>query len=305
MSFKIQGPAVISFSGGRTSAYLLRRCLDEGLGKEVEVVFANTGKEHEKTLKFVHEVGQRWNVPIRWLEYRRRCWPKYRSEARAEAQREVVRAVGRSYEPAAKELGFVEVTFETASRKGEPFENMIDLNGLPNFGTPHCSTELKTRVIKRFMLAQGYEHWDSIVGIRADEAHRVARMSANATRERWDIDAPLVEAKVTSEDVLAFWLGPSWVPGDPIPTELPQGFDLGLQPEWGNCDMCFKKQRQKLVRLTAQEPDRLDWWEEQERRTRSLWREQYGSLVRIRRSAEEGLVMPDMFDDGIACACTD
>lgn len=304
MSFKIRGPAVISFSGGRTSAYLLRRCLDEGLGPETHVVFANTGKEHEKTLDFVQAVSQRWSVPIRWLEYRRTRWPKYRSEERATAQHAIAQAAGRSYELAGKEPGFAEVTYETASRNGEPFENMIDLNGLPNFATPHCSTELKTRVIKRFMLAQGYEHWDSIVGIRADEAQRAARMRANASRERWDVDAPLVAAGVTSEEVLAFWLGPDWMPGRPFPEQLPQGFDLGLQPELGNCDLCFKKQRRKLVQITIREPRRLDWWEEQERRTQSMWREQYGSLARVRRAAEEG-EMPDMFEDGIACACTD
>ena len=52
----VDGPTVVSFSGGRTSAYMLRLLLDKYNGKlppDCHVVFANTGKEDEKTLRFV------------------------------------------------------------------------------------------------------------------------------------------------------------------------------------------------------------------------------------------------------------
>lgn len=66
--FRIDGPAVISFSGGRTSGYMLRRILDEGLQPDVHVVFADTGKERAETLAFVRECGQRWDVEVHWVE---------------------------------------------------------------------------------------------------------------------------------------------------------------------------------------------------------------------------------------------
>ena len=53
--FRIQGPAIISFSGGRTSAYMLWRILqahDGELPPDVHVIFANTGREMEGTLRF-------------------------------------------------------------------------------------------------------------------------------------------------------------------------------------------------------------------------------------------------------------
>ena len=72
--FKIIEPTVISFSGGRTSAYMLWRVLQSnggGLPSVAIVCFANTGKEEAATLKFVNDCSVNWNVPITWLEYRK------------------------------------------------------------------------------------------------------------------------------------------------------------------------------------------------------------------------------------------
>ncbi|MBK6800315.1 MAG: hypothetical protein IPG83_02190 [Novosphingobium sp.] len=50
--FFITGPALISFSGGRTSAYMLWRILEARRRRMVQVAFANTGKEREWTTRF-------------------------------------------------------------------------------------------------------------------------------------------------------------------------------------------------------------------------------------------------------------
>lgn len=69
--FTIKHPTCISFSGGRTSAYMLWRVLQAhgGLPAETTVCFASTGKEVEAGLRFVRDCGEHWHVPIRWLEY--------------------------------------------------------------------------------------------------------------------------------------------------------------------------------------------------------------------------------------------
>jgi 3'-phosphoadenosine 5'-phosphosulfate sulfotransferase (PAPS reductase)/FAD synthetase len=70
--FKVTEPTVISFSGGRTSAYLLWRVMQAngGMPEEAIAVFANTGKEEEATLEFVRDCEANWGVEIHWLEYR-------------------------------------------------------------------------------------------------------------------------------------------------------------------------------------------------------------------------------------------
>ena len=57
--YKIPTPACISFSGGRTSGFMLKQILNTYGGElpdDIKVCFANTGKEMPETLDFVHEV---------------------------------------------------------------------------------------------------------------------------------------------------------------------------------------------------------------------------------------------------------
>lgn len=69
--YLLSGPALISFSGGRSSGYLLFKILEINIGlpMNVYVLFANTGKERLETLDFIHKCAANWKIPIRWLEY--------------------------------------------------------------------------------------------------------------------------------------------------------------------------------------------------------------------------------------------
>ncbi len=136
--FKINGPTCISFSGGRTSAYMLWRVIqdNDGIPDETKVCFANTGKEDEATLEFVRDCGKNWGVQITWLEF------------------------------IPNDPKFKEVTFETASRDGEPFAALIKKrNYLPNPVSRFCTVELKVRTIHRYLKSIGWTEWDSMLGI--------------------------------------------------------------------------------------------------------------------------------------------
>jgi 3'-phosphoadenosine 5'-phosphosulfate sulfotransferase (PAPS reductase)/FAD synthetase len=175
--YAVEGPALISFSGGRTSAYMLRRMLDAyggALPADVHAVFANTGKERTETLDFVLACSLRWGVRVHWIEY----------------------------DPAG---GYREVDVATASRAGEPFNALITKRKfLPNPVMRFCTQELKIRPMKAWMLARGYDTWASVIGFRHDEPKRVAKAEAN-TRERWIPTFPLYYGGATEADVLAYW----------------------------------------------------------------------------------------------------
>jgi 3'-phosphoadenosine 5'-phosphosulfate sulfotransferase (PAPS reductase)/FAD synthetase len=225
--YLITGPALISFSGGRTSAYMLKQILDAYGGvlpDDVVVTFANTGKEREETLRFVHDCATYWNVKVRWLEYR----------------------VG--------DQRFEEVGFNSASRAGEPFAALIaKKNYLPNSVTRYCTQELKIRVMRDFAKgALGWRNWVNVIGLRYDEGHRVLKaLNANDSgKQPWRNAMPMSKAKVTKRDVELFWAS--------------QPFDLQLKPYEGNCDLCFLKSKAKLAALIRENPKMADWWIAQE-----------------------------------------
>ena len=227
--YRIEGPALISFSGGRTSGYMLWHILDAYDGQlpdDVHVCFANTGKEREETLRFVHECESRWGVRVNWLE-------------RLEGSR-----------------GFTEVGFNSASRNGEPFAALIaDRKMLPNPVTRFCTQQLKIRTMELFMRAQGCERWNNAVGLRWDEMHRVFKQLERNEKgtDRFTAVMPMAKkaTQVTKAAVLAWW--------------AKQPFNLQIRGYEGNCDLCFLKNERSLLRLIRDDPRRAEWWAEQER----------------------------------------
>lgn len=239
--FLITGPALISFSGGRTSAYMLWRILQAHGGTlpdDVHVCFANTGKEREETLRFVHECATRWNARVRWLEWRSRLKSVPVGER------------------------FHEVGFNSAARNGEPLAAIIaSKKTTPNAFRRFCTEHAKMQVLANFMEAQGYPAWTNVIGLRADEMRRIAKQVAKneAGELSWQTQMPLFKTGVRSADVWRFWLGENTDPKALI-APLPQRFDLGLYPYEGNCDACFLKARAVLIHLERERPGVLDWW---------------------------------------------
>ena len=270
--FLITEPTCISFSGGRTSAYMLWRVLDANNGippPDARVIFANTGKEDEATLKFVHDCSVNWNVPITWVEYR-------------------------DADPA-----FTVVTYETASRNGEPFEALIRKRQyLPNPVTRFCTSELKIRTIHKYLKSTGWtDHNETMdwIGMRADEQRRAAKI---ADKSR----IPLVTAGVTKETVGEFWRN--------------QAFDLELPningvTYHGNCDLCFLKGGSQVLSLIAEKPERGIWWAQME--ALALASKPSGAVFRSDRPSYKSMIQfaseqKDMFDpneESIACFCGD
>jgi len=214
---------LISFSGGKTSAYMLWWLMNKWEDRdqwEIVVVFANTGKEVEGTLLFVDDCANEWNVPIVWVE----AVPKVKGKGWG-----VTHSV---------------VTYETASRKGEPFEAMIARIGIPTTNAPFCSDQLKRKAIESYMKSIGWKGYWKALGMRIDEPKRIRK---NAVQRKimyplWDLDPQ------TKQSISDWWSA--------------QSFGLGIHPDDGNCDNCWKKDILRLVRNANRKPSSFDWWQE-------------------------------------------
>lgn len=277
--FYIDGPTCISFSGGRTSAYMLWRVLQSngGLPAEAVVCFANTGKEEEATLRFVSDCGKYWNVPITWVEYRN------------------------------DERGYAVVDFDTASRNGEPFEAIIRKRQyLPNPVARFCTVELKILAIEKFNRDCGWGDYETMVGIRADEQRRISKIRANPRggRKVGERVMPLADAGVTIADVAKFW------DAQPFRLELPTPNGKTLA---GNCDLCFLKAGNQVQTLIAEKPERAIWWARMEALALALASKPSGARFRSDRPSYQAMYdnainQADAFgfeDEGIPCFCGD
>jgi hypothetical protein len=240
---------ILSFSGGRTSGFMLHREIErnKNFRKEFIVIFCNTGKERNETLNFVNEVQNRWHIPIVWLEYCRvkasTIFPEiFPTKLRQENHIKIGDNTTH---------WFKIVDFKTASCDGTPFNDLLNwLSALPNVQGRSCSAQLKIRTAIRYCFSIGLKEFDDYIGIRNDEAHRAIQIRATCEKFLHPI-FPLIEDKIIVSDVMQFWKH--------------NDFDLRLKDYEGNCDLCFLKAKWKLRRLIKQNPERAIWWINKER----------------------------------------
>ena len=185
---------------------------------EVIVLFANTGEECEETLEFVDRCDKAFSFAVVWLE-----------------------AVVHHGERASSTHRIVD--FQTASRRGEPFEEVIKKYGLPGPGRLHCTRELKLNVMLSYLASVGWERgsYDTALGIRADEATR-----ADGHNVRNRVIYPLLDwFPITKAHVNEFW--------------MKQRFRLRLTGYQGNCKWCWKKSLRKHMTLLSENPEKYDF----------------------------------------------
>jgi Phosphoadenosine phosphosulfate reductase family len=214
---------LVSVSGGRSSmkmAKLIRDewCPDKKHRDMLRFLFANTGKEREETLIFLDRCDREWGLGVVWLE-----------------------AVTHMEEGIACTHRVVD--FASASRNGEPFEQMIQKYGIPNMNYLHCTRELKANAMRSYMRSIGWNEYLIAQGIRLDEPKR--------SKPKDGVIYPLVHVwPMTKPEILDWW--------------KEQSFDLKLKDYQGNCDACHKKHLPKLVRIAQEDEHIFDWWSEME-----------------------------------------
>ena len=233
---------LISFSGGRTSAYMTKLLLDNwGSTHDMVVVYANTGKEREETLEFIKKCDDELGFNTVWIET-------------------IMNPIN------GKGCDFKVVDFYSASRNGEPFEDVIKKHGIPNAATPHCSREMKKSPIEKYIKSLGWKDYKIALGIRIDEMKRA--------KPKPRIIYPLVKDFPSTKLKVNQW----W--------NL-QKFNLELKGYEGNCDLCWKKSKRKLLTLILENPSFIDWW--------NLMELKYGEFIPESRKHNEKITTPITF----------
>lgn len=196
---------------------------DFPLAKKVTMI-ANTGQEAEESLVFGDRCDKEFGLNAVWIE-----------------------AVVHPEEGVCSTHKVV--TFETASRKGEPYRAVIKKYGLPNVEYLHCTRELKTNPMYSYIHdGLGWKPGEYVValGIRADEPKRISIGSTAL-----GIWYPLAETGVTKPEINDIWRD--------------RDFTLKIEEFEGNCSWCFKKSDLKLIAAINKDPSKFVFPDEMER----------------------------------------
>lgn len=307
----MQSPNInFCLSGGRSSAMMTIEGLRRPEYQNALVTFQNTGKEDARTLDFVNQIDEYLGGGVVvWLEY----------------DNAEIDGFDKQWNPIKLKPGYRIVTYETAGRKGEPFERLIDShNHIPNIMQRSCTKYLKVLTKKKYCQhGLGLDTWTDLLGIRYDEPRRYnkaknifdgfaedlfgnspKRKKNLRTDDGFDVEYPLVKWKVNKKLVMDYWRAMPFDLGAP---SKPIGELSDFNSDDGNCDNCFLKGKKQQIRSAIRRPESFDWWIEQELKTGNNFNKDI-SFKDITRMAEIYKTQIDAFDQlyddpSIECFC--
>ena len=248
---------VVSFSGGRTSAYLCKMMIEMFGRENVDFIYMDTGAEHLKTYEFIRKVNDEFGLNLICLR-------------------------GDFSAPLGGGVGYHAVSINDIGPDLVPFKGMIEKYGVPYIGGMFCTDRMKLKPFKKYCEdTYGKKNYETWLGIREDELSRVFGVALHKRMLELDyenerlasmysmggeyLSAELVQpeeddifhdilkrrgsglrymAEISSyekEDVLTWW--------------SKQSFDLDLDEWSGNCEFCPKKSNLKLAASQRDSPE--------------------------------------------------
>jgi len=273
---------VMSFSGGRSSAFALMSLINGGFGNRAQkdyVLFENMGKEDESCYLFLKQIEDETGIKINWLEFT--LTPKFSEELLVEGFSydkfdnceytsisqilNLKKLTSLDYRKSSnnfwytegysnREESIKEVDFYSASRNGKPYADLFIykcairiMKGegliMPTASSRWCTGDGKEKVGDRWLANKGIREFISYKGMRFDEPDRVAKVKAKNDKQNMIwYECPMHHTKTIKIDVLLAW-------GN-------QNIDLGLsngvntfKDVIGNCDHCHLKKKIKKLWL--------------------------------------------------------
>ena len=254
---------VVSFSGGRTSAYLCKIMIDEFGSENVDFIYMDTGAEHTKTYEFIRKVNRHLGLNLICLR-------------------------GDFDQPLGQGHKFKVVGIDEIGPDLIPYKELVHKYGTPGVTSGWCTSRMKEETHDKYCDDKyGEKNYETWVGIRADEPSRVLGKILGAkwksrgldayqltiTLQHLELDHPIVNgiediyqeikermagkfdnrlrymAEITDfekQDVINFWRR--------------QPFDLEIEEWLGNCVFCFKKSNLKLAAAAKDKPEMYQEW---------------------------------------------
>tara|TARA_R110000782_G_scaffold263650_1_gene356393 strand:+ start:57 stop:947 length:891 start_codon:yes stop_codon:yes gene_type:complete len=222
---------IVSFSGGRTSAYLCKVMIDTFGRENVDFVYMDTGAEHRKTYEFIKKVNNQFQLNLICLR-------------------------GDFTKPLGDGVGYNVVDINSLKPDLKPFKSMMSKYGVPYIGGMFCTDRMKLKPFKKYCDDKyGKNNYETWLGIREDEPKRLnLKPLIKYMAEISDFD---------KQDVLNWWESIKFKHykickfknKKTIKVFYHVKFDLDLNEWSGNCEFCPKKSNLKLAASAKDEPE--------------------------------------------------
>ena len=211
---------VVSFSGGRTSAYLvylMERARKE-FGWKVKYLFCDTGVESPQTYVFIRNIVKFWGIDLIVL-------------------RAIVNPIlgqGNTYQ----QFQVSDLMNSAVMPPFQPFLDMMRKYGTPSVAGPYCSERMKKDISDLYCKDHFGKNFITWLGMRSDEPRRL--------KPKAGIKYLADLVSVDKQDILDWW--------------KEQPFDLDLDESEGNCLYCVKKSSSKLALAIKKNPNFYRLW---------------------------------------------
>lgn len=271
ITMDIGGTVVVSFSGGKTSAFMAVKLKEKYPHVKFVFIFSNTGQECEETLEFIRKCDEYFGLNVVWVE----------AVVNPEHGKGITHKV---------------VDFESASRNGEPFEAHIAKSGITNANKPQCSDRLKKLVIEDYKKKNNLKGATHCIGMRADEPNRVLNKSKRNSLAGLGLTSDQINCFAGLNDnykkVFSTLLGVDeniikkgflsgynlWYPlfawgydkQDVNDFWESMPFTLEIEEHQGNCKTCWKKSDKKLWLIAIEEPEKFDFMKRMEEKYQDI-----------------------------------
>ena len=140
---------IVSFSGGRTSAYLCKIMIDTYGKDNVDFIYMDTGAEHSETYEFIRKVNDEFGLNLICLR-------------------------GDFSRPLGDGVGYSVVDIDSLKPDLAPFKAMLSKYGVPYIGGMFCTDRMKLKPFKKYCDdTYGKKNYETWLGIREDEPKRL------------------------------------------------------------------------------------------------------------------------------------
>lgn len=187
----------------------------------------------------------------------------------------------------------IKVTTVAYDGKFDGFLQSKDYKRIPNRMMRTCTEELKINTAKRYLSQKGILRYENFIGFRHDEQARVLKFKEKFKKVKTLF--PLYEQGINKEMVNQYWLS--------------KPYNLEIPSILGNCDLCFLKGKDNIIKILQLYPELADKWIKDEEESKRHYGHTYFPDVTYKGLLQMAQSQKSLFDlkDALPaynCSCT-